>query len=217
MAKTKYQEIPEPSIKRLAAYIHLLINLRERGYERVSSTLIADELVLDPTQVRKDIQYTKIVGRPKTGFDVDDLIESIEECLNWNDRNIAFLVGVGHLGKALLGYSGFERYGLEFLYAFDNNPDLVGTEVNGVKIFHIDDMPKITSRLENAIGVVAAPADKAQRISDLMVTCGIVGIWNFAPIKLKVPEPVIVENILLSQSLAVLTRKLSSLRKRRGK
>lgn len=206
-----YQIIPEPTIRRLADYLHLLMHFKEHGIEKVSSTTIANELNTDPTQVRKDIQYTSIVGKPKTGFDVLGLIMAIEECLNWNDTIPAFLVGVGSLGRAILGYEGFKNYGLQFIDAFDVNPDMIGTKMFGIDVHHIDKMVDLTKDLNRKIGVLTVPSDAAQVVSEIMVESGIKAIWNFAPLQLKVPDDVIVENIQFSQSLAVLTRKLSLL------
>lgn len=210
-ASHHFQIIPEPTIRRLADYLHLLLHLQQEGIDKVSSTTIANDLNTDPTQVRKDIQYTSIVGKPKTGFDVPGLIGAIEECLSWNDTNAAFLVGVGSLGKAILGYEGFQKYGLQFIDAFDVDPDIIGKKMYGIEVHHLDEMPGLVNKLKRKIGVLTVPAESAQEVTDKMVEAGIRAIWNFAPLQLKTPEDVIVENIQFSQSLAVLTRKLSLL------
>lgn len=205
----KNHNIPDPTIKRLARYLHLLLHMRDNNVEVVSSTVISNELNLDPTKVRKDIQYTNIVGKPKTGFPVDELITSIETTLNWNATNLAFLVGVGSLGKAVLGYQNFERCGFKFLEAFDVDRMKIGKKYFNVDVHHISKIPKLSANLHNLIAVLAVPAEVAQEVTDIIVNSGIKAIWNFVPKHLKVPEDVIVENILLSQSLAVLTSKIA--------
>ncbi len=202
--------IPDPTVKRLARYLHLLLHLKANGLEIVSSTMIANELSLDPTKVRKDIQFTNIVGKPKTGFQIEELINSIETTLNWNSTNLAYLIGAGSLGKAILGYKNFDRCGLKFLDAFDVDKLKVGRKFFNIEVHHISKLPKLSEDLHNLIAVLTVPAEVAQKVTDIIVDSGIKAIWNFAPKHLKVPEDVIVENILLSQSLAVLTSKMAS-------
>jgi redox-sensing transcriptional repressor len=206
---SKKINIPDPTVKRLARYLHLLLHLKEKNVDVVSSTLIANELSLDPTKVRKDIQFTNIVGKPKTGFQTEELITSIETTLNWNATNLAYLIGAGSLGKAILGYKNFDRCGLKFLDAFDVDKLKVGKKFFNIEVHHISKLPKLSHELHNVIAVLTVPAEVAQEVTDLIVDSGIKAIWNFVPKHLKVPEDVIVENILLSQSLAVLTSKLA--------
>ena len=203
------KNIPDPTIKRLAQYLHLLLHLKEQGVEIVSSTLIAKELVTDPTKVRKDIQFTNIVGKPKTGFRIEDLINAIETTLNWNETNLAYLVGAGSLGKALLGYKNFENFGLKFLDAFDVDKLKIGKKIFGIDIHHISKLPHLSADLSNVMVILTVPAEVAQDVTDLIVESGIKAIWNFVPRSLKVPEDVIVEDMMLSQSLAVLTTKIN--------
>ncbi|GAB4340500.1 MAG: redox-sensing transcriptional repressor Rex [Calditrichia bacterium] len=209
MSANKIKSVPVPTLKRLTRYIHLLTRLRNEGVRQVSSTVIASELQLDPTQVRKDIQFTGIVGKPKTGFPVDNLIEAIREFLNWNNTSDAFLVGVGHLGAAMLGYREFRQYGLNFVAAFDVAPSKVGTQIAGVHVLPLSKLTNLAQRMHVHIGVITVPPDAAQAVADMMVAGGIRAIWNFAPVQIKVPDQVIVENAQLTQSLAVLTHKLS--------
>lgn len=201
--------IPEPTLRRLPHYLHFLLNLKEQGVKDVSSTIIATELSLDSTQVRKDIQYTNIVGKPKMGFDVERLIVAIQTCLNWNRYENAFLVGAGSLGTAMLGYKQFKDYGLNFVAAFDVDEEKIGTKIHGIEVLHIDRLAVLAQLMKINFAALTVPAKVAQQCSDIMVKGGIVAIWNFVPTKIKTPEHVIVENAQFSQSLAVLTRKLS--------
>ncbi|MGK9368230.1 redox-sensing transcriptional repressor Rex [Melioribacter sp. Ez-97] len=201
--------IPEPTLKRLPRYIDILRNLQVKGEEYVSSSYIASVLDLDPIQVRKDLSITGIVGKPKLGFEVTELLQSLLNALNWNNKNEAFLVGAGSLGSALLGYKGFKEYGLEIVAAFDNDPKKIGKSINGIKILPVKKVTEMAKRMHIHLGIITAPAEAAQNIADMMIEGGIIGIWNFAPVHLKTPGNIIVENAQLSQSLAVLTHKLS--------
>lgn len=207
-----YPEIkamPVPSIRRLPLYLRLLKQLRARGREVVSCTHISQELGLVNTQVRKDLAMTGIVGRPKVGYDVTALINAIERFLGWNNTSDACLVGAGSLGTALLGYVGFQEYGLNILAAFDADPSKVGRTVHDKEVFPLEKLPDLAARLHVRIGIIAVPAKAAQDVANLLVLSGIRAIWNYAPVTLEVPESVIVENMNLSASLAVLSSRLS--------
>lgn len=199
----------EATIRRLPAYHRFLTQLRERGREVVSCTHISSELRLDSTQVRKDLAATGIVGKPKVGYRVAELMRSIEGFLGWNNVREAFLVGVGHLGTALLGYQGFGAYGLDIVAGFDSDPGKVDKPVHGKMVFPLDKLPDLVERMHIKIGIIATPAGAAQSVATLMVLSGILAIWNFTPVKLDVPPEIIVENMELSTSLAVLSNKLA--------
>ncbi len=204
---------PGPTLRRLPTYHHYLKQLEAKGRDFVSCTHIANELRLDPTQVRKDIEVTGIVGKSKVGYDVPNLIRAIEEFLGWNNTSDAFLAGVGSMGTALLGYEGFRNYGLNIVAAFDTNPDKVGTSVHGKEVLPIEKLPDLARRMHVLIGILTVPADAAQKVADLMIQGGIKAIWNFAPTALNIPEETVLENVHLSSSLAVLSNRLAQLLK----
>jgi len=197
-----------PTIRRLPAYLRLLHDLRDAGQESVSGTYFAEQLKLDPVQVRKDLTITGIVGKPRIGFSVCGLITAIEEYLGWNNSTEVFLVGVGHLGTALLGYSGFTRHGLNIIAAFDTNPVKIGQEVHGKTVFALEKLPNLAQRLKVHIAIVTVPAVAVQSLADLLIDAGITAIWNFTPAPLRVPAGIIVQNEDLSSGLAILCRRV---------
>jgi len=199
---------PEPTIRRLPKYLHFLQVLQQQNVTSVSSTRIARELGFDSTQVRKDIEVTSLVGRPKTGYDVNELIDAIMAHLNWNNTTDAFLAGAGNLGSALVGYQTFKSYGLNIIAAFDNDETKIGKEIFGVSILDTRKLTELAQRMHVHIGIITVPVEYAQKVADDMVDGGIKAIWNFASTKVSVPEDVIIENAQLSLSLAVLSRKL---------
>jgi len=198
------------SLKRLPLYLHLLENLTSQGVTSVSCTQIAKEFDLDPTLVRKDIEMTGEVGTARVGFKIISLISKIKSFLGWDQQQDAFLVGVGNLGKAILGYKDFNKYGLNVVAAFDNSPDKIGTKIFGYQILSSSKFVNLAKRKKVTIGIITVPAVFAQGAADLMVEAGIKAIWNFAPAPLRVPDGIILENARLTQSLAVLTNKLKS-------
>src|ERR1035438_3042483 len=125
-------------VKRLPAYLQMLRVLQGEGQEYVSGTLLATTHSLEPVIVRKDLAVTGAVGMPRRGFQIADLISAIERFLGWNNQTKAVLVGVGHLGTALLGYQGFENLGLRIAGAFDRDPAKIGKWIQGRRVQPID-------------------------------------------------------------------------------
>lgn len=196
---------PHPSIRRLPSYLRLLRQLKVEGAPKISCTKIARELDLDSTQVRKDLALTGITGRPRIGYELSPLIDAIESFLGWKRITDAFLVGSGSLGRALMGYDKFINFGLNIAGAFDVAEDKVGQEIFGRKIHHIDEMPALAREQSVSMGILTVPSSSAQAAANIMAASGIKGIWNFAPVKLDLPEGVAVENVELVSSLAVLS------------
>jgi redox-sensing transcriptional repressor len=201
--------IPLPSLRRLPAYHHYLKDIQEKGISFVSCTSIGKHLTLDPTQVRKDLEITDIVGKPKVGYPVRNLIEAIESFLGWNNANDAFLVGAGHLGSALLGYERFKNTGLNIVAAFDTNPVVLGAHNHGKEVLPLERLADLAKRMSVHIGIITVPASAAQHVANLMVESGIKAIWNFAPVHLRLPDDIIVQNEDLYNSLASLSHKLA--------
>jgi redox-sensing transcriptional repressor len=200
--------IPEATLRRLPTYHRFLQETATTNLPFISCSTIARALDLDPTQVRKDIEVTGIVGRPKVGYPLLGLIRWIEDFLGWNNTKEAFLAGAGSLGSALLGYEKFRQLGLNIVAAFDTDPYKVGQQIHGKEVLHLDKLPDLAQRMHIRLGVLSTPQAAAQKVADLMVEGGIRAIWNFAPVHLRVPEFVILQNEDLYHSLASLSFKL---------
>ena len=181
MIESKKIVVPIPTVKRFPSYLRILRQCQNEGMEYISATVLADELGLKPIQVRKDISYTGIEGKPKVGFVVDELIDYITHSLGWDNSAEALIVGVGNLGKAISMYEGFEAYGLSIVAAFDNDPNKIGTKVGSLVVRSTDDLKSFIEESGIKIAVITVPASCAQGVADNLVKCGIKGIWNFAP------------------------------------
>jgi len=201
--------IPQATMRRLPLYLHLLRRNRDMGAQNVSCSDIGRELNLDPTRVRKDLEVTGNVGRPRVGFKIAALISVLEDFLGWNKVNEAFLAGAGNLGTALLGYERLRNYGVHIVAAFDSDPAKVGIEIYGRQVLPIDRLSELTYRMHVLIGIITVPGEHAQAVADQMVAGGIRAIWNFAPVNLRLPRHIIVQNEELYYSLAALSRKLA--------
>jgi redox-sensing transcriptional repressor len=193
----------------LPLYYRLGQQLLAAGVPNVSSSTIGRDLGLDPTQVRKDFEAIGLAGKPKVGFGVADLLRGIETFLGWNRPKEAVLAGAGSLGSALLRYERFKEYGISIVCAFDTDPQKIGTPIGGKEVFLLDSLPGRTLHSGIQLGIIATPPAAAQRVADLMVEGGIRAIWNFAPVHLRVPEPVVLQNEDLCHSLASLSLKLA--------
>lgn len=208
--KATANTIPEASLRRLPLYHRLLKQFAAQGLTAISCPQIALQLNLDPTQVRKDLEAAQIAGRPKVGYQILELLASLEHFLGWDNLNQAFLAGVGNLGMALLGYSKFEQCGLSIVAAFDSDPAKAGSTTRNIVIHPIERLPELATEMRVNIGVITTPPEAAQGVADLMVQGGIRAIWNFAPTRLVVPEQVILRNEDLYCSLASLSQKLAA-------
>ncbi len=208
MAQPGQMKASVPTLKRFPLYLRVLRRMQTEGATYASGAVVARELGLDPIVVRKDLAITGTVGRPRLGFQMDEIVSAIEEFLGWSNTTDAILVGVGNLGTALLGYTGFEQHGMRIVAAFDADPAIIGSTVNRMKVLDIKKMPALVKRMHIQIGVITVTASVAQTVADSMIEGGIRGIWNFTPTKLVVPSEVILQREDLASSLAVLSHRL---------
>ena len=203
MAKLKVSYAP--SVRRLPSYLHI-IRQAERGRDfYISGTVIAQELNLEPIQVRKDLAITGIVGKPKKGYPVEELIKAIERYLGWDQNHDAVLVGAGNLGSALMGYQEFQRHGLRMVAAFDTDPQKVGGQVHGVPVRSMENLEEGIKEIKAEIAILTVPSPFAQSTAETLVRAGITSIWNFTNTKLKVPDDIIVQREDLSSGYALLS------------
>ena len=202
-------KVPEPTLRRLPWYLSNIKLMKEKGEQYVSSTQISKEINIDASQIAKDLSYVNISGRTRVGYNIDALIEVLESFLGFTNMHKAFLFGVGSLGAALLRDSGLHHFGLEIVAAFDVNPELVGKDLNGIPIFHSDDLEAKMKEYDVNIGVLTVPINIAQEITNKMVDGGIKAVWNFTPFRIRVPENIVVQNTSLYAHLAVMFNRLN--------
>ena len=204
----RQRDIPEASLRRLPIYYRVLQEMMTTNSAHVSCSGLARTLGLDPTQVRKDIEMTGIVGKPRVGYPLLELVRWLENFLGWNRPKQAVLAGAGSLGSALLGYEKFRKHGMEIVAAFDNDPEKIGQRIHGTDVEPLLLLPNYVRFREIQMGVIATPPAAAQSVADLMISGGIRAIWNFAPAHIHVPPQVVLQNEDLYYSLASLSFKL---------
>src|SRR5689334_841073 len=174
----KRSRIPEPTLRRLAAYYRYFRTLQEMGVQLISCVAVGEHFALDPTTVRKDLESISMVGRRRVGFSLPELIAGIETHLGYNGINRAFLVGAGSLGTALLGYRKFRECGLDIVAAFDAAPSRIGERIYQVLVQPVSSLPDAAAQLRPQLGIVTVPAEEAQKVVDLLIANGVTAIWN---------------------------------------
>ena len=203
------KEISKAVLKRLPGYLSYLKSLPDGTATYISATALANALGMGEVQVRKDLAMVSDGGRPKIGYLRESLIEDISQFLGYDNTTDAILIGAGKLGQALLGYIGFEAYGLNILAAFDAKPAADCTD-DGKPILHIDKLESFCKSHKVLMGIITVPAQFAQGVCDKLIACGIKAIWNFAPVHLDVPSNILVQNENMATSLAVLSMHLQA-------
>lgn len=201
------KEISKSVLKRLPGYLAYLKSIPEQGSPNISATALANALGMGEVQVRKDLAMVSDGGRPKIGYQRERLIEDIESFLGYDNTTDAVLIGAGKLGQALLGYHGFEEYGLNILAAFDIAPQVDKTDA-GKPIMPMEKLEGFCRSHKVRMGIITVPAAHAQTVCDQLIDCGIKAIWCFASVHLDAPENILVQYENMATSLAVLSMHL---------
>lgn len=206
---SKETKIPNATVKRLSLYYRQLELLEFDGYRMVSSEKLAWLCQVNPAQVRKDLGYFGEFGVRGVGYDVLELQEQIRKILAVNrDWNMG-IVGIGNLGSAILHHESLVARGFRFVAAFDNDPRKIGVKTSyGLTIRDVQELGKAVNELNIELGVITTPCSAAQMVADLFLENNVLGILNFSPTRIRVPECCLVENIDFTVTLDVLTYRL---------
>ena len=202
--------ISKATLGRLPSYLEFLRNLPPDKVPYISATAIAKHLGLGEVQVRKDLAAVSGAGKPKLGYGTTELVEKLEDFLGCNQLTPAVLVGAGKLGRALLQYDEFEKYGVKISAAFDSNERVISLG-SKTEILPMNQFEYFCKTKNIKLGIITVGEGSAQAVCDQMVKSGITAIWNFAPCKLKVPVGILLQNENLSLSLAHLNNQLCKL------
>ncbi|MEF8726248.1 MAG: redox-sensing transcriptional repressor Rex [Candidatus Bipolaricaulota bacterium] len=197
----KERKIPKETIDRLPLYLRCLEKLIEDGEKNISSKKFSNKLNLNSAQVRKDLSYFGDFGTRGVGYSTQNLATKIREILNLDQKWKMALAGVGNIGSALLTYTGFDERVFEISMAFDQNPQLIGEEINGVKVEDVSRMEERIGEEDVKLGIIAVPASSAQEVADKMGKGGVKGVLNFAPTLLDMPEEVELAQVDITREL----------------
>jgi redox-sensing transcriptional repressor len=199
--------ISKATLGRLPSYLEFLRNLPPDKVPYISATAIAKHLGLGEVQVRKDLAAVSGAGKPKLGYVTAELVEKLEDFLGCNQLTSAVLVGAGKLGRALLQYDEFEKYGVKISAAFDSNERAISLG-SKTEILPMNQFEYFCKTQNIKLGIITVGEGSAQAVCDQMVKSGITAIWNFAPCKLNVPAGILLQNENLALSLAHLNNQL---------
>lgn len=209
MAEQKRGGISKATIDRLPLYFRTLRLAQDEGIDVISSEELGRRLGITPEQIRKDLASFGQFGKKGVGYYVNELKRNVGEILGLDNHwNIA-VIGIGHLGVALANYQNFVTLGFNLVALFDQDPNVIGTTVNHIKVEDIKNVKRIVKERHIAIGIIAVPAAFAQGVADALVEAGIKGIWNFAPIQMQVPSSMHIVNEDLSIGLSSLSYHLT--------
>lgn len=205
-----FAKIPEPALRRLPWYLSYVKLLRNQGETIVSSTQIARQIDVSPSQIAKDLSYVDIKGKTRVGYEIEDLIHVLETFLGFTKTHKAVVFGVGSLGAALLSDSGLEQFGLKIIAGFDVKESVVNKKIHSIPVYHSNQFIEKNSTISAEIGILTVPPGIAQEVSNYMISGGIKGIWNFTPFRIRVPDGVVLQNTSLYAHLAVMFNRLLS-------
>jgi redox-sensing transcriptional repressor len=195
----------------MSLYLRQLESAQTRGLQTLSSGQLAASLGLNDAQVRKDLAFFGHFGRPGIGYQISDLIPALRGILGIDRDWPAALVGLGNLGRALVQYRGFRSRGFHIVALFDTDPKIVGRRIDGLTVLALDTFAVKAAELGLVLAVLCVPAEAAQGVADLAVSCGVRGLLNFAPAPLAVPPGVSLLNVDLSLQLEQLAYQVQSL------
>ena len=201
----KEQMISNATIERLPLYFRTLRIVQDEGLDIISSDELGRRLGIAPEQIRKDLTIFGQFGKKGVGYYVNELKRNIGDILGLNRHWNMAIVGIGHLGAALANYQNFVSLGFNLVALFDQDKRIIGTTINHVRIEDIKDMPRIVKERDIHIGIIAVPVAFAQTTADNLIAAGVRGIWNFAPIKMNLPEGLHIVNEDLSIGLSRLS------------
>ncbi len=188
-------EVPEVVVMRLPHYLRALVQLSQQGVEVVSSHELGRQVQVTPAQIRKDLSYFGKFGKQGRGYSVSYLLQELRRIMGLDREWHVALVGVGRLGRALLGYPGFAPEGFKLVAAFDADPQMVGQSVGEILVQPIRRLQEVLTAADIHIAIVAVPASQTQRVVDQLVGCNVQAILNYSPVGTQVPAHVKVRNI----------------------
>lgn len=204
------KKLPDKTVERLSQYRRALMNYQSGGKQHIFSHEIANLLHITAVQVRRDIMLIGYTGTLRQGYDVKELIEIVGKIIDTRDGQKVAVIGIGNLGRAIMGYFSGKRTKLMIVAAFDNNPEKIDKIYAGVQCYHIDQMADIIRKEGISVAVISVPGEAAPQVAEQLVMAGIRGILNFSPKALNVPTHVYLQEydmITMLEKIAYFVKK----------
>ena len=207
------RQISKAVIKRLPRYYRYLGEILDSGMERISSGELSSRMKVTASQIRQDLNHFGGFGQQGYGYNVKYLHDEIGKILGLDEPHNMIVIGGGNMGHALAKYSAFGRNGFQIKGIFDVNPELIGKKIGNIQIYPTSELREFVKNEKIEIAALTLPKEAAPEMTNILVSCGIKAIWNFAHTDLNVPKDVVVENVHLFDSLMRLSYNLSSYEK----
>ncbi len=204
------RKIPESTVRRLSLYLRFLEEFEGQGIATVSSGELAARGGTTSAQVRKDFSFFGSFGKRGLGYTVQELAGRLREILGLDRRYKAVVVGAGKIGSALVQYRGFRLRGFDVVAIYDRDRTKVGIEWDGLVTRDIACLPQDLQTSRPEIAIIVTPGEAAQQVTDVLVAGGVLGILNFAPVQLVVPDHVSVKTVNLALELEALSFALTN-------
>ena len=194
MSNVTNSNIPEKTIERLSEYRRSLLSCHKQGVTHIFSHVLAGMHGITAVQVRRDLMLIGFSSDTKKGYDVKVLIEFINNILDsQNVMNIA-VIGMGHLGQAITKYFNSKGLKLRIVTAFDIDPEKVGTTIDDIPCYHMNQFEEIVSSMDISIVVISSPTRVAPTFVVPIINAGIKGVLNFTSAPLNFPQGIVSEN-----------------------
>ncbi|NCU32058.1 MAG: redox-sensing transcriptional repressor Rex [Candidatus Moranbacteria bacterium] len=198
-------KISNAVIRRLPRYLRALDELKNKGFERISSKDLSEEIGYTASQIRQDLNHFGGFGQQGYGYNIDDLHGEIEKILGLDRKYRLVIVGCGKLGCAIANFNYTYNKNFETIGLFDINPAIIDNDLNGITVLSVEELPRFLKENAVDIGVICVTKESAQEIAEVMTEGNVSGIWNFAPWDLLSTTEIPVENVHLSDGLQTLT------------
>jgi redox-sensing transcriptional repressor len=204
------KKLPDKTVERLSQYRRALLNYLSGGKQHIFSHEIANLLHITAVQVRRDLMLIGYTGTLRQGYDVKELVEIIGKIIDTRDGQKVAVIGIGNLGRAIMGYFSGKRTKLSIVAAFDNNPEKTDKIYAGVQCYHVDQLAEIIKKEGISIAVISVPGEEAVMVAEVLIMHGIRGILNFSPKPLNVPSHVYLQEydmITMLEKIAYFVKK----------
>lgn len=187
-------------IQRLSHYKNIALRLQALNFKRVFSSNLANAAGGTAPQVRKDFSRFGITGNRRGGYPIDSLLEQLNRILGKDKIQKLVLIGVGKIGQALLNYQGFINSQIQIAAGFDIDP----THFNPTSdppVLPLEDLDGFVKSQDIELGIIAVPDFAAQQVYEMLASSGILGVLNFAPIRLHNTRDIVITSINLESEI----------------
>lgn len=213
VVKSEKNQVPMVVIRRLPRYYRYLGDLLSQGVTRISSAALSKKMNVTASQIRQDFNCFGGFGQQGYGYNVESLYQKIGDILGLTEQHTLIILGAGNMGHALANYGNLKKRGFRFIGIFDNDPQKIGTVINGLTVMDIAVLDTFCAKNRVDIAALALPHDEVKKVAKRLIRNGVRGLWNFSYTEIDAPDDVAIENVHLSDRLMTLSYRIKQLNK----